>query len=150
MEEVYAVKYQDVIVNITFAWEGAIALVQQRDEHCYVSHRFPTFEIDKNIAEPDFIKHIFNRKEFFRQLFIISPGGAGRNRVLNKKDFLELTISLPSLPDQAKHAKALKAMDGLIQIYSEQLDAVQKQKRGLMQKLLTGQWRLPTAEEVSA
>ncbi len=46
MDSLYRVKENDLILNITFAWEGAIALVKKEDEECYVSHRFPTYEIN--------------------------------------------------------------------------------------------------------
>lgn len=147
MEELYAVSCNDLIVNITFAWEGAIALVKPGDEHCLVSHRFPTYEIDSERADPGFVKHIVNCKPFFSQLALISPGGAGRNRVLNKKDFLKLAVSLPPLGEQKRLAQVMGAMDLLIEREQSLLSALKAQKRGLMQKLLTGQWRVKTEDE---
>ena len=151
MEELYAVNRDDLIVNITFAWEGAIASVKPEDERCLVSHRFPTYEVDCKKADPVFVKYIVNRKPFFSQLALISPGGAGRNRVLNKKDFLKLTVSLPPLDEQKRLAHVMAAMDLLIENERSLLMAVKTQKRGLMQKLLTGQWRVPVkSDEVGA
>jgi type I restriction enzyme S subunit len=151
MDELYAVQRDDLIVNITFAWEGAVATVKPGDERCLVSHRFPTYEIDREIADPGFVKYIVNSKSFFSQLALISPGGAGRNRVLNKNDFLKLPISLPSLVEKRRLAQSLQTMDLLIETESSRVAALRIQKRGLMQKLLTGQWRVRTeTEEVSA
>ena len=143
MDELYAVKRDDIIVNITFAWEGAIAAVKAEDEHCLVSHRFPSYEVDCDKADPAFVKYILNCKPFFSQLALISPGGAGRNRVLNKKDFLKLTVSLPSLAEQKRLAITMIEMDVLVERERELLATLKAQKRGLMQKLLTGQWRVP-------
>lgn len=142
MEEVYQVKCNDLIVNITFAWEGAIAFVQPDDEHCVVSHRFPTYKIDANVAHYGFVKYAVNHESFFTKLALISPGGAGRNRVLNKKDFLKLAIRLPSLEDQSSYAEVLDTAEREIALLRSQLAALKQQKRGLMQKLLTGKWRL--------
>lgn len=142
MEELYALNRDNLIVNITFAWEGAIALVKPEDEHCLVSHRFPTYEVDREKADAHFVKCIVNCKQFFSQLALISPGGAGRNRVLNKKDFLKLEVSLPSLTEQKRLAQILGGIDLLIEKEQSLLAALKKQKRGLMQKLLTGQWRV--------
>ena len=151
MEELYALNRDNLIVNITFAWEGAIAFVKQEDERCLVSHRFPTYEVNREIADPDFVKYIVNCKAFFSQLALISPGGAGRNRVLNKKDFLKLEVSLPPLGEQKRLAQILRAMDLLIEKETSLLAVLKTQKRGLMQKLLTGQWRVPVeANEVAA
>ena len=142
MEKLFAVKENDLIVNITFAWEGAIALVGPDDEGCFVSHRFPTYEFDTSVAIPEFVKHIVNRKQFFSKLSLISPGGAGRNRVLNKRDFLNLTIRLPEIGQQVQFARLLNALDRIIDLESLQLQRLKSQKRGLMQKLLTGEWRV--------
>lgn len=150
MEELYAVNRDDLIVNITFAWEGAIASVKPEDERCLVSHRFPSYAVNHEIADPGFVKYIVNRKAFFSQLALISPGGAGRNRVLNKKDFLKLEVPLPPLSEQKRLAQVLGTMDLLIEKETSQLSALKIQKRGLMQKLLTGQWRIsiPATKEV--
>ena len=45
MDKLYIVKENDLIVNITFAWESAIAIVKKEDEGGLVSHRFPTYKI---------------------------------------------------------------------------------------------------------
>lgn len=149
MEELYAVNRDNLIVNITFAWEGAIAFVKLEDERCLVSHRFPTYEVNSEIADPAFVKYIVNCKAFFSQLALISPGGAGRNRVLNKKDFLKLDVSLPPLAEQMRLANILATTDFLIGKETSLLVALKSQKRGLMQKLLTGQWRVTVPEEVN-
>ena len=150
MTEVYQVKRDDLIVNITFAWEGAIAFVQPGDEHCVVSHRFPTYKIAGNVAHYGFVKYAVNHKSFFTKLGLISPGGAGRNRVLNKKDFLKLSIRLPAIDDQRKYAAVLDAAEREIDLLRSQLAALKLQKRGLMQKLLTGQWRIKTPDTEAA
>jgi len=146
MEELYALNRDNLIVNITFAWEGAIAFVKPEDEPCLVSHRFPTYEVDREKADPHFVKYIVNCKQFFSQLALISPGGAGRNRVLNKRDFLKLEVSLPSLTEQKRLAQILGGIDLLIEKEQSVLVAFKSQKRGLMQKLLTGQWRVKAVE----
>lgn len=142
METLYQVRCNDLIVNITFAWEGAIALVNKTDEDCLVSHRFPTYEIDTKKVIPDYLRHIVVQKRFVHNLGIISPGGAGRNRVLNKQDFLDLNVALPSLEEQQRIANTLNTSLAEIVLLRRKLAALQKQKRGLMQKLLTGEWRM--------
>ena len=47
MDKLYVVHFHDLIVNITFAWEGAITIASQEDHGGLVSHRFPTFIIKK-------------------------------------------------------------------------------------------------------
>ena len=138
MEELYAVKRDDLIVNITFAWEGAVALVKESDEVALVSHRFPTYVFNRNVVVPEFFQYLIPSRFFIYNLGIISPGGAGRNRVLDRKDFLHLRFILPSLPEQKKIARILSAWDKAIETLSKLIEAKTMLKKSLMQKLLTG------------
>ena len=142
MDSLYRVKDNDLILNITFAWEGAIALVKKEDEECYVSHRFPTYEIKRSKAEPCFIRQLIMSSRMKYDLSNISPGGAGRNRVLNKKDFLKMPIWLPDLEAQKNIGAYLGAIDNEIDLLKQLAEKYKTQKRGLMQKMLTGEWRV--------
>lgn len=51
-------------------------------------------------------------------------------------------VAFPPLPEQQKIAAILKAVDDKLDVISRQFEATQTLKRGLMQKLLTGEWRV--------
>lgn len=150
MEKLYVVKKDDLIVNITFAWEGAIALVKEEDEGGLVSHRFPTYTFKHDIAIPEFFKYAITTKRFRHILDLISPGGAGRNRVLSKKAFLEIEWRMPSIEEQQKIASVLNAADKEIDLLIQKLKAYQDQKKGLMQQLLTGKKRVNLTRKEAA
>ena len=135
MERLYEVAAGDVIVNITFAWEGAIAIAGEEDDKSLVSHRFPTYKVNSKKVLPGFLRHVIRRPAFVYSLGLISPGGAGRNRVMSKKDFLELSVLIPDLSEQQKISDTLEALDDLIEAESEKLDALKDHKQGLMQQL---------------
>lgn len=142
METMYEVKENDLIINITFAWEHAVAIVSKEDEGGLVSHRFPTYVFNTQNALPEFFKHFILRKYFKFLLELISPGGAGRNRVMSKTDFLKLEIKVPKVEEQKSIATILdKATEELNQ-YQQKLENLQLQKKGLMQQLLTGKVRV--------
>jgi len=141
METMYEVKENDLIINITFAWEQAVAIVSKKDEGGLVSHRFPTYTFNYKNATHDFFRHYILQKRFKFLLESISPGGAGRNRVMSKTDFLKLDIKLPEVKEQKAIATILdKATEELNQ-YQQKLETLQLQKKGLMQQLLTGKTR---------
>jgi type I restriction enzyme S subunit len=142
MDTLYEVRANDLIVNITFAWEGAIALVKKSDEGALVSHRFPTYTFNRLKVIPKYFKYVIQTKRFIHKLGLISPGGAGRNRVLSKGDFLKLTVLVPSLDEQRKIAGLLSTLDKEISLLENSLRAFETQKKGLMQKLLTGKIRV--------
>ena len=137
MDTLYCVMPDELIVNITFAWEGAIAIVKKEDAEHLVSHRFPTFKFNKSLVIPEFFKYYILQKSFIYKLGVISPGGAGRNRVLSKKDFLKISAILPPLPEQKKIASILTTVDDKISSIEHQIHQTEQLKNGLMEKLLT-------------
>jgi type I restriction enzyme S subunit len=144
MDTLYRVEPEDLIVNITFAWEGAVAIATEQDSGGLVSHRFPTYRLKEKEMNIDFFRNLIQTKKFVFDLGLISPGGAGRNRVLNQKDFLKLKVSVPSLETQTEIASILKAADDEIGLLERYLDALKRQKTGLIQKLMTGEVRIRT------
>lgn len=142
MDTLYEVKENDLIVNITFAWEGAIAIVKKADEGALVSHRFPIYTFNRKIAVPEYFRHVIQTRRFVHELGLVSPGGAGRNRVMSKTDFLNIVVSIPSVDEQKKIAVVLNGIDKEIELLGKKLEYLKTQKKGLMQKLLTGKIRV--------
>ncbi len=135
MDKLYVVKTNDLIVNITFAWEGAIAIVKKEDEGGLVSHRFPTYTFNEEITTPKYFKYIMTQKKFVYRLGLISPGGAGRNKVMSKKDFIKLKLMLPLLEEQEKIASFLSSIDKKINETTQQLKKMQIFKKALLQQM---------------
>jgi type I restriction enzyme, S subunit len=142
MKYFYRVKEDDIIVNITFAWEGAIAHVNKEGHNTLVSHRFPTYKANNKKMCVHYLKYLIHTNRFFYDLETISPGGAGRNRVMRKSDFLKINVIFPILKEQEKIANTLDSLDSQI----NQLETLKckyiKQKQGCMQKLLIGEVRV--------
>lgn len=135
MDELYEVKEKDLIVNITFAWEHAIAIAKKEDEGMLVSHRFPTY-VFKEEQVPEYYQAVITQRYFKDMLDHISPGGAGRNRVLNRKDFLNLPCFVLSINEQKKISEILTTCDRIIELKQQLLEEKRRQKQWLMQKLL--------------
>ena len=134
MDKLYVVKKNMLIVNITFAWEHAIAITDALDEGKLVSHRFPTYDFNEN-ALYDFYKYYILLPKFKYCLLNASPGGAGRNRVLNKKQFLEIDVPIPCIEEQNKISKILSHLDIKINKEQEKLDSLNEYKKGLLQQM---------------
>lgn len=70
---------------------------------------------------------------------------------IQKSDLEAFPVVLPDLVTQAAIARYLNALREEITLLGQSVEAIKQQRRGLMQKLLTGQWRVRTeTEEVSA
>src|SRR6058998_65424 len=84
-KDLFLIKEGDFILQITFAWEGAVALATSAEDGMYGSVRFPTFRVDQAQCFPPYLVNYFRTPAGVGQLVKISPGSAGRNRVLNIK-----------------------------------------------------------------
>ncbi|MGD1456944.1 restriction endonuclease subunit S [Vibrio alginolyticus] len=135
MDKLYVVRAGDLIVNITFAWEGAIAIVKDEDDGGYVSHRFPTYLFNEDRLLGSFFESLFKQKRFRFDLDLISPGGAGRNRVLSKKEFLKLTVSVPSINEQKKISEGLTLLQQKLDLANSELEKAKEWKKGLLQQM---------------
>ena len=136
MEELYKVKENDLIVNITFAWEHAIAIVKKEDDGLLVSHRFPTYEFNKN-ACVKFYENIIKFPRIKKMLGDMSPGGAGRNRVLNQTDFYnKLYVPYALRKEQEKIAEILRCCDKVIELKEKTIEEKYRIKNLIIQNEL--------------
>jgi len=95
---------------------------------------------NKTIINSYFLAYYMNST--FGKTYInkLKAGGAQKN--LNTKSLEKLKISLPSLPEQEQIAKILSTADEKLEILREKKKAYERLKKGLMQKLLTGEVRV--------
>ena len=90
----------DLLFNIVFAWEGAVAIAQPADTGRVGSHRFLTCVPEPATATADFLLFYFQTPEGLQRLGEASPGGAGRNRTLGLKKLETIEVPLPPLETQ--------------------------------------------------
>jgi restriction endonuclease S subunit len=129
------------VVNIVFAWEHAIAKTTEAEVDMIASHRFPMYKPKKDILDLDYLLYFFKTARGKHLLGLASPGGAGRNKTLGQGEFAKLKIPVPSLEEQKKIVAVLSEADKEIELLQHQIDTLKEQKKGLMQKLLTGKIR---------
>ncbi len=99
--------------------------------HCYAVH--PHDDINKN-----FLFQLLKYKE--RNIMSLRIGSGLPN--IQIKPLYKFNLSLPSLPEQKAIAEVLTAADYQIDLAKEKLARLRRQKRGLMQQLLTGKKQL--------
>lgn len=89
--------------------------------------------------------YAFKTDEFYKQAERICDG-SGQRYVISQDGFRNMSIHLPSLPEQKAIAEVLTVADKEIATHRKKLDALRLQKRGLMQQLLTGKTRVKNLE----
>lgn len=143
-KSVFAIEPDCFILNIVFAWEHAIAKTSVAELDMIVSHRFPMYKPLASKLDLDYLLFFFKSKKGKDLLGLASPGGAGRNKTLGQKEFLKLKIPIPPIKEQKAIAVFLETYDSEIKLHQQKLQALQLQKKGLMQQLLTGKVRVKT------
>lgn len=132
--QMHKVSANKLIVNITFAWEHAVAITDENDAEKLVSHRFPQFSLSDEI-DPNFFKYIILDDKFRHCLWLASPGSAGRNRVLKIQEMLKYEVKIPIKQEQEKIAFFLKHLDSLISLHQRKLEKLQNIKKSCLEKM---------------
>ena len=98
-KRVFRIEPGDLVLNIVFAWEGAVAVVSQREVGMIASHRFPTFRTTDRV-DLDYLLMVLQSSQGRRLMEINSPSADGRNKTLGISQFLDEEIPLPNLKRQ--------------------------------------------------
>lgn len=128
------VRANNLIVNITFGWELAVAITESQDEGKLVSHRFPQFSFNEGYV-PLFYRYSLINNRFRKHLTLASPGSAGRNRVLKIDKMLEYKVLVPSQEEQKAIADLLNEYDRLIQLNEQKLEKLRNLKQAMLDKM---------------
>lgn len=139
---VYWVEPDCFVLNIVFAWEQAIGKTTASEAGMIASHRFPMYRPKKELIDIDYLIYFFMTKRGKDVLDAASPGGAGRNRTLGQKTFLNSNIVLPPVAEQRKIAEILSAQDRVIELKTKLLEEKKCLKKYLCQSLLRGKTRI--------
>lgn len=109
-----------------------------------VPNVFVSFSLNAKLADARFISHFFEADLHANELRRFINSGVRNDGLLNVTPdcFFKIILSLPELPEQKAIANILDTTSQEIDILRAELIMFQKQKRGLMQKLLTGVWRI--------
>ena len=92
--------------------------------------------------DPDYLDHL--RRSSIWENFVTAAGNGSVRVRIYFSDLGHLKFSLPGPNEQRKTANFLNAADREIDLLRKELEAHKQQKKGLMQKLLTGQvWVKP-------
>jgi type I restriction enzyme S subunit len=121
--------------------QGCLFRLEQ--DSALVPHVYFCFSMAET-AFSDFYVHVFESGHLNHQLFRVINSGVRNDGLLNlaPEDFFRCTVPSPPHDEQVRIARTLDALKSEIRLYERQLELLQKQKRGLMQKLLTGEWRV--------
>ncbi|MCM1265980.1 MAG: restriction endonuclease subunit S [Candidatus Gastranaerophilales bacterium] len=91
----------------------------------------------------DFYEQYFSSNLWNNSMFMVANQGARHDRLnITSNDFMNMPLPYPSMKEQEEIANVLIENYKEIQLLNSKLEKLNEQKKGLMQKLLTGQIRV--------
>jgi type I restriction enzyme, S subunit len=88
-----------------------------------------------------FFRHYFKSADFIKRLSV-AVIGIRDGKQISYQDFCSIRLPFPPVDEQKAVAAILDKAEHEISLLRQYAAVISKQKRGLMQKLLTGQWQL--------
>ena len=150
--QMHRVAAGNFIVNITFGWEHAVAITDKNDAGKLVSHRFPQFSFAEGMV-PEFFRYVIVDEKFRHHLWLASPGGAGRNRVLKLDEMLNYLMRFPSRDEQIKIVEFFRHLDNLITLHQRKCISFTGRAGRLIstvnKKRITSSWEQRKFEEIA-
>ena len=123
---------------------GAFGIVPPSLEGFESTQDLPAFDVAKKCDGRWLLAYVV-RPEFYTRQLGAAAGGRKARRV-NPPEFLALPVNLPALPEQRAIADILDTGDEELRLLRATRTAVERQKRGLMQRLLTGETRVENTD----
>lgn len=121
--------------------EGSIGLL----EHCekgIVSPIYVVFETSREKVHPEYLYKLL-KSDVYRHIFQVKTSSSvDRRGSLRWSEFSKIKVLLPSLEEQKQISETLFSAKQEIDLLKQLAEQHKTQKRGLMQKMLTGQWRV--------
>lgn len=130
----------DIGYNTMRMWQGVSGLSDYRG---VVSPAYTVVVPDDVNILGRFAAHLFKSRRMIFEFERFSQGLTSDTWNLKFPRFAEIEVWLPPIDIQFAQAELLDAARTELDLLSRQSGALKIQKRGLMQRLLTGEWRLP-------
>jgi type I restriction enzyme S subunit len=120
--------------------EGSIGY-QSKYEKALISPMYTVFKTDDDIND-EFLFRVLKSNTYIQEYQKRMEGSIDRRGGLRWQEFSKIKVSVPSYEEQTAIALALETADQELKSYETKLEALQLQKKGLMQQLLTGKIRV--------
>lgn len=143
----YLLKKGDFAYNRSYSTGYPYGVVKRLDKYelGVLSTLYLCFSLKKEYQSySDFFVFLFESGYLNNQLALICREGARNHGLLNvsKEDFFNMKVQLPNEKEQQSIVCVLQTHSHELSLLKHQLENYKKQKQGLMQKLLTGEWRV--------
>jgi len=149
-KSVFGIEPGDFVLNIVFAWEGAVAVATEAERGMVGSHRFPTFRGSEEV-DLDYLLMVFQTEHGRALMEVNSPGAAGRNKTLRVDQLLDELLPLPPVAEQRELVRRFRSdegrLGGLIGRLRDAIERLKELRTALISAAVTG--KIDVREEVA-
>ena len=121
--------------------EGSIG-VQRICDVGLVSPMYTVFRVNDEIVDIDYWFYLLKTERYISIYKSRMCASVDRRGSLRWSEFSKIKLILPSIEEQKRITEVLKSADKEIELLEKELEAIKLQKKGLMQRLLTGEVRV--------
>jgi type I restriction enzyme S subunit len=136
----FLLKENDLLFTRTGSTTGKTYLYSKSDGKLVFAGFLIKFSINETKASSYFVKKTTETHGYWQWVKTMSKRSGQPG--INSEEYAKLKISLPPLPEQQKIAEIFQTADNEIKLLETELGHLKKQKKGLMQLLLTGKIRV--------
>ena len=139
------VRAGDLVISRMQVVHGGLGVVPLECDGYYASDSYEVLvPRDPTKLSPRFIGHLCRSRRFWHHALVCSHGVHIEKMTFVMADFEHENFMIPEFVEQVDIADVLDTSDTELRLLRDQRAAVDQQKRGLMQKLLTGKVRVST------
>jgi type I restriction enzyme S subunit len=148
-KNMYLVHTGDFLISKMQIVHGASAVVEKEHDRMHISGSYIVLKVRDGKLSADFLKWLSRTPYFYHLTYLASYGVHIEKMTFNLRLFLKSEVEIPTdIEEQQGIADVLNEADHEIRILEKKLAALEKQKRGLMQKLLTGEVRVKVNQKI--
>ena len=118
---------------------GGFGIVPSELDGFIASNAITTLKIDQSKLDARYLFYFLSRKDYYLRISHVMDGTGQKE--LSDKQIMQLPVSIPDLESQKAVVNLLDVAQKEVNLLKQQAEQYRMQKRGLMQKLLTGEWR---------
>ncbi|WP_125226306.1 restriction endonuclease subunit S [Leptospira neocaledonica] len=144
VKDLYTLQENDFLISKMQVVHGALGMVTKKFESMYISGSYIVLNTkDQNKFNIHYFDYLSKTKYIYHAALISSYGVTIEKMTFNLRWFLKTIVAIPTnINEQTKIVSVLDTLNLEISILIEKLSLLQTQKKGLLQKLLTGQIRV--------
>lgn len=138
----FRVFHRDFLISKRQIAHGACGIVTKFLDGAVVSNEYNVF-VPKPGTDIEMFNLMMQLPHYTRLFYLMSDGVHIEKLLFKTQDWMKRQLAMPPIEEQQKIAAILTTQDKVIELKEKRLAEKQRQKKYLMQQLLTGRKRLP-------